>query len=145
MSIKVLNEDFLIGRPRRTSHKHLWSILHKRLYHRQLLGSILNLQHTIETGIAHYGCVCNTYLGKQFLADFVLHKEVCEAVEHTAILTTIPLEEHLVLAEYARHTINRNVTMLQYVQIVVPELVFDKERHNRADCAQESAGIGNCV
>ena len=70
---------------------------------------------------------------------------MCEAVEHTAILATIPLEEHLVLAEYARHTIYRHIAVLKYVQVVIPELVFYKERHNGAYCAQESAGIGNCV
>ena len=68
-----------------------------------------------------------------------------EAIKHTAVLTTVPLKEHLIRTEDTRHTIDRYTTMLQDVQVVVPELVFDKESHHRSDRAQESASVSYCV
>ena len=68
-----------------------------------------------------------------------------KAIKHSAILTTVPLKEHLTWTEDARNAVNRYIAMLKYVQIVIPELVFDEERHYRADRTQKSASIGNCV
>ena len=110
-----------------------------------MLGSLFNLQHTVEAGIAHHGSIGDTNLGQEFLADLVLHKEMSEAIKHATILAAIPLKEHLLGTEDARHAIDRYTTMLQDVQVVVPELVFDKESHHRSDRAQESASVSYCV
>ena len=70
---------------------------------------------------------------------------MCEAVEHTTILAAIPLKEHLILAEDARHTIYRHIAMLKYVQVVVPELVLDKESHHWTNRTKETSSISDCV
>ena len=61
------------------------------------------------------------------------------------VLATIPAEEHLTWTEDAADTIDGNATMAQDVQIVVPELVLNEERHHRTDGTQEATGIGNGV
>ena len=120
-------------------------ILRKGLNHWQLLGSLLDLEHTIETCIAHHGNVLDTNLGQQFLAHLVLYKEMGEAIQHRSVLTSIPFEEHLIRTEDAGHAIDGHMTMFQDVQIVVPELVLDEECHHRTNGPQETTGIGNGV
>ena len=75
MFVKILDEDLLIRRPRRPCDEHLWLIcviyclltsdsclLYKRLHNRQLLRRLLDLEHTVETGIANDRHVMNTDL-----------------------------------------------------------------------------------
>ena len=66
-------------------------------------------------------------------------------MEHTAILAAVPLEEYLVGTEDAADAIHGHVPVLQDVQVVVPELVLDEERHHGTDSPQEAARIGNRV
>ena len=68
-----------------------------------------------------------------------------EAVEHAAILPTIPAEEDLPLAEDAAHAIDGHAPVFQDVQVVVPELVLDEEGHLGPYDAQEAPGIGDGV
>ena len=142
--VEIANEDILIGRPRRTSYKHLMAF-GKLLDNRQLLRLLLNLEHTVEAGVTRYRDIRDANFGQQLAADLVLHKEMGEAVEHTAILAAIPLEEHLVGTEDTADAIDRHVPVLQNVQVVIPELVLDEERHHGTDSPQEAAGIGNRV
>ena len=68
-----------------------------------------------------------------------------EAVEHTAILTAIPLEEHLIRTEDARYTIHGHSTVLENMHVVIPELVLDEESHHRTDGTKETTGVGDGV
>ena len=70
---------------------------------------------------------------------------MCKALQHRGILTAIPLEEHLIRAENARHTIDRHMTVFQNMQVVIPELVLDEEGHHRTNGPEEAAGVGNRV
>ena len=70
---------------------------------------------------------------------------MCKAVQHATILTAIPLEEHLIGTEDARHAIDRHATMLQDMQVIIPELILDKESHHRSHRAQETTRIGDGV
>ena len=149
--IKVTDKDFFIRRPATACHEALHpSLLQRRgsqesLNHRELLGSFLDLKYAVKTGIANDCNIGNANLSQQLLADSVLHKEMSEAVEHTPILATIPLKEQLVRAEDTRYAINRNMTMLQDMQIVVPKLVLDEESHHRVDGTQETASVSDGV
>ena len=84
-------------------------------------------------------------LGQEFLTDLVLHEEMGEAIQHAPILATIPLEEHLIRTENARHAIHGHIAMLEDMQIVIPELILDKERHDRTYQTQETNGIDGSV
>ena len=57
-------------------------IFREGLNHRQLLGSLLDLEYTVETRIANDGDIRDANLSQQFLAHLVLHEEMGEAVEH---------------------------------------------------------------
>ena len=143
--IKVLDEDFLIRGPRGTCDKDMGRIFREGFNHRQLLGSLLDLEHTIEARIAHNRNIVDSNLSQQFFTYFILHKEMGEAIQHWSVLTSIPLEEHLIRAEDAGHAIDGHMTMLQDVQVVVPELVLDEKCHHRTNGPQETTGIGNGI
>ena len=155
MVVEPGDKDFLVGLPAATSDKHfgtlatrrslLTSHLQELLYQRQLSGSILNLQHTVEAGVTHNGHIVNANGGQQLLADVVLHIEPGEALQHMGVLTTIPAEEHLSGTEDAADAIDGNAPMLQDMQVVVPKLILDEERHHGTDGAQEATGIGDGV
>ena len=68
-----------------------------------------------------------------------------KAVEHTTILTSVPTEEDLVRTENAGHAIDGYAAVFQDMQVVIPELVLDEERHHGADITQEATGIGDGV
>ena len=82
---------------------------------------------------------------QQLSALLVLYEELSNAMQHLAILLAVPAEEYLILTEYARHAIYWHSTMLQNVEVVVPELLLDEERHNRTHCTQEAARVANGV
>ena len=128
-----------------TPHSTLLTPRNKLLHNRQLLGCLLDLQDTVEAGVAHHRHIGDADLRQQLLRYLVLHEEMGEAVEHTAILTAIPLEEHLIGTEDARHTIHGHPTVLEDMQVVVPELVLDEERHHRTDGTKETTGVGDGV
>ena len=92
--------------------------LAESITYRQLLGSLLDLEHTVKTGISHHvdSSYANTF--EQALAFLVLHEETGKALQYSGIAPAIPLEEHLVLAEDAAHTVGRNIAMLQNVKEV---------------------------
>lgn len=119
--------------------------LTKALDNRQSLRCLLDLQHTVEAGVTDNRDIMDTYLGKQVLADLVLHIEMGEALQHMRILPSVPLEEYLVGTEDAADTIDGHATVLEDMQVVIPELVFDEERHHRMDGPQETAGVGDGV
>ena len=58
---------------------------------------------------------------------------------------TVPSEENLPWTEYARHTVCRYAAMLQYVQIVEPELILYEKGHHRPDGSQEANGMQTSV
>ena len=68
-----------------------------------------------------------------------------EAFQHGSILLSVRSEEDLVGAENARDAVNGYVAVAQYVQIVVPKLVFNEESHNRSHRAQELSCVRHCV
>ena len=115
------------------------------LHDGQLLRGLLDLEHTVETRITHHGDILDTDLQKQLFREFVLYEEMREAVQNATILSTIPLEEHLILTEDARHAIHRHIPVLQDMQVVIPELVFDEISLHGSDQSQEADGVDGCV
>ena len=70
---------------------------------------------------------------------------MCEAFQYATVLMTVPTEEYLIIAENAANTIHRYTTVLEDMQVVVPELVLNKERHLRTNGAQEATRIRDSV
>ena len=68
-----------------------------------------------------------------------------ETVQYPSILPTIPLEEHLIWTEYARHTIDGHIPMFQDMQVVIPELILNEESHHGTHQSQETTGIRNRI
>ena len=108
---------------------------------RQVLCRLLNLEHTVETGISYHIHISDPDAFKQSLAFLILNKETGKALQHTSITPAIPLEEHLILTENTAHTIGRNIAMLQDVKEIRPELILDEESHHRTYKAEETDGI----
>lgn len=146
VSIEILDEDILIGSPRRASYEHLIRLAtHEGLYQRQLLAGRLDLQHTVEARVACNGHIADTDAAEQLSALLVLHKEMGETSQHTGIALAIPAKEDLLLTKNARHTVGRHAAVLEDMQVVEPELILDKECHLWPDDAQEAAGIADGV
>ena len=78
-----------------------------------MLGCLLYLENTVETGIAYHNHSRDADTFEQSLALFVLYEETGKALQHSSIVSAIPFEEHLILAEDTAHAISRNVAMLQ--------------------------------
>ena len=138
--IQPRDKNLLVRLPRGTSDKDFrlgcvrgW-LLTETLHNRQLLRSCLNLQDAVETSIAYYLNILDAYLGQQFFTHLILYIETGKAFQHMTILTTIPAEEYLSWTENTADTIDRNATMTQNMQIVIPELVLDEECHDRTHC-----------
>ena len=144
MFVQPRNKNFFIGLPTATSNEAL-AIALELLNDRQLLGGLLDLQHTVEAGIANDGDIIDAYRRQQLATHLVLYEEVGETLQHTTVLPTIPSEEHLTRTEDAADAVNGYTTMAQNMQVVVPELVLDEEGHHRTDGTQETACIGNGV
>ena len=119
--------------------------MNKRLHDGQLLGSLLDLQHAVEAGVAHHLHVGDADVGEQMLTLLVLDKEAGEAFQHVGIVAAIPAEEDLVGAEDARHTVGRYAAVAEYVEIVIPELILDEERHHRSHRAQKAPCVADRV
>ncbi len=105
----------------------------------------LYLKYAVEACVAGDGHVVDAYTSEQLLALLVLYVEVGEAVQYFRVAPPVPLEEYLVVPEYAAHAVHRYFAVLQYVQIVVPELVFDEESHHRPYHSQEPDGVNRSV
>jgi len=103
------------------------------------------VEDAVEAGVADDGDVGDADLRQQLAALVVLHVEMGEAPEHVGILTTVPAEEDLVGSEDAGDAIDGDAAMAQDVQVVVPELVLDEERHDGSDGAQEAACVADGV
>ena len=106
-----------------------------------MLGSFLDLQHTVETGISHHIHIRNTDAGEQSLALLILHKEAGKALQDIRIAPAIPLEENLILTEDTAHTICRNVAVLENMKEIRPEFILDEEGHHRTHQAKKTDGI----
>ncbi len=144
MGIHIRDEDILVRLPTAASNKDLMPT-DEVLHDRQSLRCLLDLQHTVEAGVTDNRDIMDTYLGKQVLADLVLHIEMGEALQHMRILPSVPLEEYLVGSEDAADTVDGHATVLEDMQVVIPELVFDEERHHRMDGPQETTGISDGI
>ena len=151
MLIEILDKNLFIRRPTASGHKYLGRLFtflrpfYEVLHYRELLGGIPDLDNPVETRVTHHRYARNTDLRQQFLADLILHEEMREAVQHTSVLTTIPLEKDLIRTENARHTIDRHIPMFQDMEIIIPELILDKEGHHRTHQPEESDGIDGGV
>lgn len=55
------------------------------------------------------------------------------------------IKEDLIAAENRRHTIHRDTAFMQFVQIIFPKLVLDKECHTRVCDIQELLHISRFV
>ena len=144
MPVEETDEDVLVGRPTAASHKHL-VLLTESLDKRQMLGLLLDLQHTVKTGVARDVHIGDAQLRQQLAAGFILHEETSETPEHITVTAAIPAEEHLVGAEDAAHAIHWHSAAFQDVQIVPPELIFDEEGPAGMHQVEKPAGIAPSV
>ena len=147
MLAEITQEDFFVRRPRGTCNENMRipCALYKLLHQWQLLRLFLNLQHSVEAGVAndfHFG---DAKCLQQFATLFVLYKEVGETLQYAPILPSIPAEEHLLRTEDAADTIHWHLTMLQDVQVVEPELILDEESHAGTHRTQETTGVADGV
>ena len=141
MGIEEADEDVLVGRPTAAGHEHLRGIAHEGLYQRQPLGGLLDGEHTVETGIAHYVHRVDMDGTEQLAALLVLHEETGDAAQDIAIAHAIPLEKHLARAENAAHAISGHTLLAQEVEVIIPKLVLNEERHDGTSQPQEANGI----
>lgn len=143
MLIEETDKDFLIWRPGATSYEYL--IVRMRCFlrrrsrirtshptsesfaDRQVLCRLLNLEHTVETGISYHIHILDADAFEQSFAFLILHEETGKTLQYICITPAIPLEEHLILAEDTAHTIGRNVAMLQDMKEIRPELILDEK------------------
>ena len=77
MPVEETDEDVLVGRPTAASHKHL-VLLTESLDKRQMLGLLLDLQYTVETGVSCDIHIGDAQLRQQLAAGFILHEETGE-------------------------------------------------------------------
>ena len=82
---EIRDEYLLVGQPAASGNEHLAGRL-ELFDDGQHLCLLLDLQHTVEPGVANDAHVGNLQLCQQVLADLVLHKEMGEATQHTTIL-----------------------------------------------------------
>lgn len=113
----------------------------ERLADRQMLSRLLNLEHTVETGIAYHIHSRDADTFEQSLTLLVLHEETGKTLQNICIASAIPLEEHLILTEDTAHAISRNVAMLQDMKEIRPELILDEESHHRTYQSKETDGV----
>jgi hypothetical protein len=106
-----------------------------------LLGSLLYLENTVETGISYHIYSRDADTFEQSLTLFVLYEETGKALQHSSIVSAVPFEEHLILAEDTAHAISRNVAMLQDMKEIRPELILDEESHHRTYQSKETDGV----
>ena len=114
-------------------------------YYRQLFAGLLDLKNAVETRVSDNINIGNSQLSQQCFALHVLHKEMCEAFQYAAILPAIPLEKYLIGTENAAYAVGGNTTMLQDMEVVVPEFIFDEESHHGFYRAKETACIAYSV
>ena len=145
MLVEIADENIFVRRPATACDKDFGRVTNEGLYDRQLLRLLLYLKHTVEARIASNSNAADANLSQQLAALLVLHEEVGEAVEHTAVLASVPAEEDLIRTEDTRHTVDRHVAVLEDVEVVIPELVLDEERHHRTYRTEEADGIDGRV
>ena len=102
-------------------------------------------KRAVETGVTDDRDVRDADSTQQFLADLVLYEEMGETLQHVTVLTSVPAEEYLSRTEDAADAIDGYTTVFQDMQVVIPELVLDEERHHGTDGSQEATCIGNGV
>ena len=68
-----------------------------------------------------------------------------EVAQHMSVRTAIPLEKYLPATENGGNAVHRNTTLMQFVQIVLPELVLDEECHAGIHDIQELLHISRLV
>lgn len=68
-----------------------------------------------------------------------------EIFQDIAISATVPFKEYLFATENRRHTIYRNTALVKLIQIILPKLIFDKERHARICNIQELLHIPRLI
>ena len=145
MLTEILQEYLFVGLPRTAGHKHRRGFPYKLFHNWQHLGLLHYLQHTVEAGVARDVYIGDTDAFQQFAAHLVLHEETGEAFQHTPILPTIPAEEHLARTEDAAHAVGGHTAMFQDMEVVVPELILDEERHAGTHQSQEAARVAGGI
>ena len=113
----------------------------ERLDHRYLSRLLGNCRHAVETRIARDVHVIDADGCQQFARLLVLYEEMREALEHVAVLSSVPLEEDLIRSEYRAYAIYRYATMSEDMEVVIPEFILYEERLDRSDGTQEFPGI----
>ncbi len=144
MLVEVFDKQILVRLPGASCHESHRVVLEK-LHQRQMFSFLTNLQHTVKTGIAHHRDTTDAYFRQIAFGAFILHKQVVEVTQHMSVGTAIPLEEYLSAAENGGNAVHRNTALVQFVQIVLPELVLDEECHTGIHDIQKLLHIAGLV
>ena len=144
MLIEIFNKQVLIGLPGTSGDKSHRIIL-EQLNQRQVLSLLPDLKHAVEPGVAHYRHPVDANLGQVTFGTFILHKQMVKVTQHVSVRTAIPFKEYLSATEDGRHTVNRNTALMQLIQIVLPKLIFDEERHAGVHQIKELLHIARLV
>ena len=130
VGIEVGNDDVLVGCPAAPGHQDEGHSGGKALHQRKGACLTADVEHTVETRVAHHrDVVADAASGQQAGRLLVLHEEVGHELQHLGIVPAIPAEEYLVLAEDAAHAVEGDVMVLAAQDIVHPELILDEEGH----------------
>ena len=121
----------LVGRPRAACNER-WQGLVGTIEEESLnLGERLGLQgdvvHTVETGVAGDGASVVADAFEQFDGFLVLYEYVAVALQLLSKPFAVGLEEILRGSEDGREEIGRCGSALERLEVVEPEVVFDKE------------------
>ena len=136
----IWDENLLIRQPTASCHEAILAI-EESGNDRKFLALLLDGEHAVEASVATDSDIMDANLGEQFARALILHEESCEAFQHFAVLSAVPAEENLVGTEDGADAIDRNIAVAQDMEVVIPELILDEERHFRSYGAQESACI----
>ena len=137
MIIEIFEKQIFIRSPRTAGNKSESIVSFELLHQRKVFRLLTYLQYPVETGISHHCYTENANLRQITFGSLVLYKQMVEIFQDIAIGTAIPFKKHLVAAENRRHTIYRNPALVKLIQIILPKLIFDKERHTRISDIKE--------
>ena len=149
--ILVLGEvgdvDFFVWSPRRASDEARGVAC--KLFHQWEWGSsILDGNHTIQSGVAHHRHILDAMLHQQVLRTLVLNKQVVELTDGfqgRVFAKQVPLEEVLVGTEDAAHAVGLDAFATTNEQVVQPELILDEDGNLWMCQTQEGKCVAWCV
>ena len=143
-TVEVLDDKLFVFGPR-TAGDEGFPFLGEALDEGQVFGGLPDLYHAVEPGIAHDRYVGNADIGEKTARRFVLDIEVCEIAKYPPEVCAVGTEEYLTGTENRRNDIEGYATAVEFVEVVGPELVFDKYGLSGSGDVEEAAHVARQV